>query len=229
MKRIGILGATAPGAIICCQHLLAESNRRGLRQPEISMLLLPPDMVYAVQKEADWRTVARVLLDGIRKLQGTGAEFVIIPSNTPHYAWPYLQPNSPLPLISIVEATVAECKARGLRKVGITGTSLTTADGLYQKPLQDAGMAHLIPGEADRERMNRIIFDELVPTGKASDASALDLLAIVGRLKAQGCDGIVLGCTELPLVLNEGNVGLPVIDTTHVLAVVALEFAYSPQ
>ncbi len=225
MKRIGVLGVTAPGALICIQHILDESNRRGLRQPEISVLLMPPDAVFTAQKIRDWAEVARVLEDGIKKLKGAGADFVIIPSNTPHYAWPYLQSKSVLPLLSIVDATVSECKRMKLNKIGVTGTSLTMEDGLYKKPLEESGMEHIIPDSEDRADMNKIIFDELVPTGKASEVSVQTLLAIVDRLKKKGCDGIVLGCTELPIVLNEMNVGLPTIDTTKVLAIKALDYS----
>lgn len=225
MKRIGVLGASAPGALICVQHILAESNRRGLEQPEISILLLSSDSVFKPQKERNWHAVATVLGEGIQKLSRSGADFAIIPANTPHYAWDQLVPQSPIPLLSIVDATVEECKKMGLRKVGITGTTLTTADGLYKKPLEDAGLVQLIPDLSDHEQMNEIIFGELVPAGKASTASTQKLLAIAERLKEKGCDGIVLGCTELPLVLNAENVGLPTIDTTQVLAFKALGYA----
>ena len=150
-----------------------------------------------------------MMLASARKLAGMGADFVICPDNTLHQALPYVLPRSPLPWLHIAEVVMAEAAARGYRRVGLTGTRW-----LMEGPVYPAALA---PDAAEREEMNRVIMDELVRGVFKPEAVAF-FQGVFRRMKDAGCDAVVMGCTEIPLIMSDANSPLPTLDSTRLLA-----------
>jgi len=159
-------------------------------------------------------------------LQAAGADFAIIPANSIHYAIDLIQAKSPLPVLNLVELVVQECLLQGYKKVGVLGVGLTMSDRLYTDSLSSAGLVPVTPSTVDQSLLNRIIYSELV-TSAPTPSGAKVILTILKNLKTQGCDGVILGCTELPLVVTSSNSPIPCIDTTRLLAIKAIDFALS--
>ena len=166
---------------------------------------------------ADWPGVGEMMLASARKLASMGADFLICPDNTIHQALPYVMPRSPLPWLHIAEVVAAEAAARGYRRVGLTGTRWLMEGPVYAKEL-------LRPTAAEREEINRIIMDELV-YGEFKPAAVAYFQRVFDRMKGAGCDAVVLGCTEIPLLMNDANSPLPTLDSTRLLARAALRRA----
>ena len=167
--------------------------------------------------KGDWQGVGEVLLDSATKLASVGADFLICPDNTIHQALPYVLPRSPLPWLHIAEVVAAEAAARGYRRIGLTGTRWLMEGPVYAKDL-------VRPGEAEREEINRIIMDELV-CGVFKPAAVRYFQQVMEKMKRAGCDAVVLGCTEIPLIMNDTNSPLPTLDSTRLLARAALRRA----
>ena len=172
----------------------------------------------------DWQGVAELMLSSAEKLAKCGAEFLICPDNTIHQAMPMVAPLSPLPWIHIAGAVADEAAARGFRQLGITGTRYLVESNVYPQELDERGIAWRRPPEDERERINSIIFDELV-RGKFSPDALSYFQQVIEGLKRRGCDAVVLGCTEIPLLVNDGNSPLPTLDSTRLLARAALRQA----
>lgn len=165
----------------------------------------------------DWEGVGEMMLASARKLAGMGADFVICPDNTLHQALPYILPRSPLPWLHIANAVANEAAARGYRRVGLTGTRWLMEGPVYPKE-------YLRPNAAEREEINRIIMDELV-RGVFKPSAVEYFQHVFARMKDAGCDAVVLGCTEIPLVMSDANSPLPTLDSTRLLARAALRRA----
>jgi aspartate racemase len=163
------------------------------------------------------------MLDSARKLAAAGAELLICPDNTIHVAMDYVRERSPLPWLHIAEVVAAEARRRGLWRLGIMGTRWLVASEVYPSKLEPSGIAAVRTNPADSEEVNRIIMDELV-LDRQENASVAYLQSVVRRLQIEGCDGLVLGCTELPLVLGDHNCPIPALDSTRLLARAAREY-----
>lgn len=155
------------------------------------------------------------------KLRAAGAAFLICPDNTIHRAWPFGVDSAPLPWLHIVEVLGQEAKHRGFRRIGITGTRYTMESDLYTSVLARLSLDSRVPPAGTRKELNRIIFEELVKGVFKPDSIAVFLRAIE-PLKDEGCDAVVLGCTEIPLIVSDANPPLPVLDSTRLLARAAL-------
>ena len=172
----------------------------------------------------DWQGVADLMLSSANKLAQIGAKFLICPDNTIHQALPYVQPKSPLPWLHIAEVVAAQAVERGFRRIGLTGTRYLVESEVYPEKLKAIGLEYVRPNTAEREEINRIIFDELV-YGVFRPESIAYFQQVIGRLKDDGCDAVVLGCTEIPLIMNDANSPLPTLDSTRLLARAALRRA----
>ena len=153
-----------------------------------------------------------------------GAEFAICPDNTIHQALPYVLPRSPLPWLHIAEVVAEEAAVRGFRRLGLSGTRWLVESGVYPDKLAARGLEWALPEPAEREEMNRVIMDELVCGVFRPEAVAF-FQRVYRRMKGEGCDAAVLGCTEIPLVMSDANSPLPVLDSTRLLARAALRRA----
>ena len=154
-------------------------------------------------------------------LQRAGADFLICPDNTIHQALPYVLPSSPLPWLHIAEEVGNEAKRRNFQKLGLTGTKFLVRSSVYPEKLDALGIRYLKPTETQQEIINQIIFDELV-RGEQKPESLLYFQQVIQEFKSRNCDAVVLGCTEIPLLVNDENSPLPTLDSTRLLARAAL-------
>jgi aspartate racemase len=225
-QHIGIVACSAEGASLCYRTICTEGAQLlgPHAHPEVSMhthsLARYMDCIY----RGDWQGVGALMLASAEKLASIGADFLICPDNTIHQALPYAEARSPLPWLHIAEVVAAEAAARGFRRLGLTGTRWLVESGIYPEKLEARGLAWARPSEAEREETNRIIMDELVYGVFKPDAAAA-FQRVIGRMKDSGCDAVVLGCTEIPLIISDANSPLPTLDSTRLLARAALQRA----
>jgi aspartate racemase len=172
----------------------------------------------------DWQGVGELMLSSANKLAKIGADFLICPDNTIHQGLPYIEAQLPLKWLHIAEAVAAQAAGRRFSRLGLTGTRYLVESDVYPKKLKARGIEYMRPNPAEREEMNRIIMDELV-YGVFKPQAAATFQRVMERMKNEGCDAVVLGCTEIPLLMNDANSPLPTLDSTRLLARVALRRA----
>ena len=172
----------------------------------------------------DWAGVGALMLSSADKLARAGAEFLICPDNTTHQALPAILDASPLPWLHIAEVVAQEARRRGFRRVGLTGTKWLVDSDVYPAFLAQEGLACVRPSEAERRDIDRIIMSELVQ-GIFREDSVARFQDVIARLRSAGCDAVVLGCTEIPLIMHDGNSPLPTLDSTRLLARAAIRRA----
>lgn len=225
-QHIGIVGCSAPGAALCFETLCVEGQQYLGRygHPEIS-LHCPPfaDYMRAIEA-ADWDAVADLMIASSRILAAAGADFCISPDNTIHEAFDRVQRESPLPWLHIARVVADEAARRGFRRLGVLGTKFLMEGPVYRRALDERRIESMTPPKRERERINRIIFTELV-NGRYTDASRRWFADVIARLAARGCDAVVLGCTEIPLLVTDDTSPLPTLDSTRLLARAALRRA----
>ena len=221
--HIGIVACSAEGAALCYRTICDEAPARmgRHRHPEVSMhthcLADYMEHIYA----GDWRGVAELMLSSARKLQACGANFLICPDNTIHHAFDLVALRSPLPWLHIVEEVAKGANARGFRKLAITGTKYTMQGTVYPQKLAAAGIEYAVPSDPEQTRIDQIIFDELV-NGIFTEESRTYFREVIGRMSHRGCDAVVLGCTEIPLIVDDASSPLPTLDSTRILARAAI-------
>ena len=224
--HIGIVACSAEGAALCYRTICAEGAALlgPHAHPEITMHTPSLADYVACLDRGDWSGVGALMLASAQKLARIGADFLICPDNTIHQALPHVLPRSPLPWLHIAEVVAAEAKARGFRRLGLTGTRWLVESDVYPAALAAQGLACVRPNAAEREACNRIIMDELV-NGVFEPAGVAYFQHVIARLKGEGCDAAILGCTEIPLIVSDANSALPTLDSTRLLARAALKRA----
>lgn len=232
-RHIGIVACSAEGASLCYRTICHEGAARlGIADahPEVS-LHGHSLAAYVERLEApggpDWAGVGELMLDSARKLVAGGAEVLICPDNTIHQALPFIRDRAPAPWLHIAEVVAEEAARRGFRRIAITGTRWLTESDVYPIALEARGLEWRRPDEADRAEMGRVIMEELV-RGVFSPGAVAFFQQVIGELASEGCDAVVLGCTEIPLIIDDGNSPLPTLDSTRLLARAALEWAADP-
>lgn len=175
-------------------------------------------------ESGDWEAAGDLMLSSAGKLAAAGADFLICPDNTIHQAMAYVEPRSPLPWLHIAGVVAEEAVGRGFKRIALTGTRWLVESEVYPEQLAARGLEFLRPTAEERQQINSIIMDQLV-RGIFREESVGAFQCIIGRLKAEGCDAVVLGCTEIPLLMNDGNSPLPTLDSTRLLARAALRRA----
>jgi aspartate racemase len=227
LRHIGIAACSAEGAALCYRTICTEGPAllgRAHDHPEVSVHTPPlPDYMERIYR-GDWQAVADLMLASAHKLARIGADFVICPDNTLHQAFPLVAPRSPLPWLHIAEVVAAQAAERGLRRLGLLGTRWLVESEVYPEKLSARGIEAVRPGPAEREELNRIIMDELVCGVFKPEALAFHQRVISG-MKRAGCDAVVLGCTEIPLIVDDSSSPLPTLDSTRLLARAALRRA----
>jgi len=192
--------------------------------PEVSMHTHSlAEYVRCLDRE-DWQGVGALMLASANKLATIGANFLICPDNTIHRALADVGPRSKLPWLHIAEVVASEAAERGYRRLGILGTRWLLGSDVYPQKLAARGLEWILPGPAEREEINRIIMDELVYGVFRVQAIAC-IQRVIGRMRDKGCDAVVLGCTEIPLIMGDANCALPTLDSTRLLARAALRRA----
>jgi aspartate racemase len=224
--HIGIVACSAEGAALCYRTICVEgAERLGPHgHPEVSMHGHSLAEYVARLEREDWNGVAGLMLASAEKLAAAGADFLICPDNTIHRALPYVTTRSPLPWLDIADVVATEAASRGFHRLGLTGTRWLIDGDVYPDALAARGLVAIRPTTTERDEINRIIMDELVYGVFTADAIAY-FQRVMGRMKDEGCDAVVLGCTEIPLIMNDSNSPLPTLDSTRLLARAALDRA----
>jgi aspartate racemase len=225
-KHVGIVACSAEGAALCYRTLCTEAPAvmGEHRHPEVSMHTHPLGEYMVHVRSGHWPGVADLMLSSATKLAKAGAEFVICPDNTIHQAFDLATAASPIPWLHIAEAVADEARSHGFRTLAITGTKYLMTGPVYADCLRKHGIGCLLPDAADREEIDRIIFSELV-NGVFTERSRRSFNAVILAMKDRGCEGVVLGCTEIPLLVDPGDCPLPTLDSTRLLARAALREA----
>lgn len=224
--HIGIVACSAEGAALCYRTICDEGPAlMGThRHPEVSMHTHSLGEYMDFIHRDDWQGVADLMLSSAEKLKRVGADFLICPDNTIHRSFASVAERSPLPWLHIVEEVAAEAKRGGFKRVAITGTAYTMEGPVYPEVLERNEIDYRVPSPVARREINRIIFDELV-NGIFKSESLAVFRAVIEGMKTEGCDAVVLGCTEIPLIVTPENSPLPVLDSTRLLARAALRKA----
>jgi len=226
-QHIGIVACSAEGAALCYRTINLEGRVLGTHDhPEVTMhthsLARYMNCVYA----NDWAGVAELMLSSADKLAKAGADFLICPDNTIHQAFDLVEHRSPRPWLHIAQEVANEARRHGYKQLGVLGTKYLMEGPVYPDKLKAANLEFRIPGVAEREKINRIIFDELV-NSVFLPASLSYFAEAIRALAAEGCDAVVLGCTEIPLLVTPESSPLPTLDSTRLLAKAAVKKAVS--
>ncbi|MEV3804004.1 aspartate/glutamate racemase family protein [Aeromonas veronii] len=230
MKCIGLLGGMSWESTVSYYQALNRGVRAqlgGLHSARVLLNSVDFAGIERLQHAGDWPATARLLAAEARKLQDGGADFLLIGTNTMHKVAPEIEAAIDIPLLHIADATAAKLQADGITRVGLLGTRFTMEQDFYKGRLQDRfGLAVLVPAEAERERVHRIIYDELC-LGEIRESSRAEYLAIIEALAAAGAEAVILGCTEIALLVGDARAAVPLYDTTaiHAEAAVALALA----
>jgi aspartate racemase len=225
-RHIGIVACSAEGAALCYRTVCLEGPQYlgALEHPEVSMHTHSFAAYMRCIERADWPGVAQLMLSSAQKLARAGAEILICPDNTIHQALPWVLRRSPLPWLHIAEVVATHAVERGFHRLGLTGTRYLVDSEVYPEKLTALGLEYLRPNPAERAEINRIIFEELV-AGIFTEKAVASFQRVMSRMKDEGCDAVVLGCTEIPLIMSDGNSPLPTLDSTRLLARAALQRA----
>jgi aspartate racemase len=225
-QHIGIVACSAEGAALCYRTICVEGAQLlgAHDHPEVSMHTHSLAQYMRCIDRGDWPGVGELMLSSADKLAKIGADFLVCPDNTIHQALPYIEPRSPLRWLHIAEIVAADAVERGFRRLGLTGTRSLVESEIYPEKLTARRLDYVRPNTSEREEINRIIMDELVYGVFKPEAVAYFQRVIV-RMKDEGCDAVVLGCTEIPLIMNDSNSPLPTLDSTRLLARAALRRA----
>jgi aspartate racemase len=226
MLHIGIVACSAEGAALCYRTICVEGAELlgAYNHPEVSMHGHNfADYVKCIDKQ-DWAGVAELMLSSSEKLAKAGSDFLIAPVNTVHEAFDLFAHRSPRPWLHIAVEVANEAKRHGYKRLGVLGTRSLMEGPVYREMLKAAGIEHRVPGAEQRERIHRFIFDELVH-GSFQPRTQAYFTELIRALKDEGCDAVVLGCTEIPLLLTQEQSPLPMLDSTRILARAALRKA----
>jgi aspartate racemase len=226
-KKIGILGGMSPESTVeYYQYITHAYTERfgdyGYPEVIIYSVSFQPYVDWPVQDR--WDLVAQGLSEAAQKLEAAGADFVVIATNTMHLVFDQVQASVSVPMLSLLDAVGEVILARGMKTVGLLGTKFTMEKTFYQDALARRGITILVPDADDREYVNAVIYDELV-AGQIHDESRAGFVAIIERLAERGAEGVILGCTEIPLLVVEEDAGMPLFDTTVIHAEAALNYA----
>ncbi|HET6890090.1 MAG TPA: amino acid racemase [Pyrinomonadaceae bacterium] len=225
-KHIGIVAVSYEGAALCYQTICAEAESimGEYRHPEITLHCFPLADYVNFASNSDWQGVAGLLLKSAEKVASAGADFAICPANTPHEAFELMRPRSPIPWLHIVEVVADVAAKEGMSKLGILGTKFLMEGKVYREVLSNSDIEAVIPESEERERINTFIFKELVK-GTLKSSTKEYFRGMVSELGNIGCDGVVMACTEIPLILRQEDVEVPLLDSTRLLAKAALDEA----
>ena len=226
MKTLGMIGGMSPeSTVLYYQIINREVNRRlgGNNSANIVMHSVNFAEIAALQAQGNWQQAGVLLADSAQKLAQMGAEGLVLATNTMHKVADVIQAAVAIPLLHVVDATAAAIHAQGLDKVGLLGTRFTMSDGFYTQRMREFGIATVLPNEAQQAEIHRVIFEELC-CNRFTDTAKRYYQQVVGDLQAQGAQGVILGCTEIGLLLQAQDCALPVWDSAVIHAMAAVEW-----
>lgn len=220
MYTIGIVDITTVGSTIC-QRRISELGGISGNHPPFAVHSIPFKLYRDPVIHADWESMAALVTQSIEELTRLDVDFIIIPSNTPHYAYDTYAKLASVPVLNLIAISADACEQAKLKKIAILGTKATMTGGLYQDKLEKRGLSLIVPEAHICDAVHTFIMEEIVP-GKVSETSRKTVLELI---QSMDCDGYILGCTELPEVYHATEIGKPAIDTTRLLAEVAFDIA----
>jgi aspartate racemase len=219
MKPIGIIGGLGPESTVdYYKEIIAAFNAKydAMAYPEIIIYSVNIDEFMKFVETKNWPGLSEWLLEKISSIHRAGAQFAVIASNTPHIVFDEIKSKSPIPLLSIVEETCNKAQEMDLKNVGLMGTKLTMEADFYKKPFISKGMSVVVPSEKEQQFIHHKLFSE-IELGIFKDSTREELLAIAKRMvDEEGIDALILGCTELPLILTQSKYGIPFLNTTAI-------------
>ena len=229
-KHIGIVGCSAEGAALCYRTICGEAPALmgEHMHPEVSMHTHPLAEYMVHIRKGDWENVAALMLSSTHKLSKIGARFAICPDNTIHEAFEIVKAQSPIPWLHIAEVVAVKARTEYYNQLAILGTKYLMTGPVYPDKLKEFNIAGHIPAENDREQIDKIIFKELV-NGVFTEKSRIYFNEVIEKLKGRGCDAAILGCTEIPLLVDPDDCPLPVLDSTRLLARAAIKEALNKE
>jgi aspartate racemase len=221
--HVGIVGCSSEGAALCYRTICLDGAQYlgAHDHPEVSMHTHPLAAYVDCLGRDDREGVAALMLSSARKLARAGADFLICPDNTVHAAMDIVRAQFALPWLHIAEIVAERAQQRGFMRLGITGTAWLVNSNVYPEKLAARNIDHVLPTDAERDEIDRIIMTELVRGVFRPEAVAF-FGKVMTRMKDAGCDAVVLGCTEIPLLISDANAPLPTLDSTRLLAHAAL-------
>jgi len=226
-KKIGILGGMSPESTIAYyEHITRTYTERfgDYGYPEIIIYSVSFQPYVDWPQQERWDLVANGLSEAAQRLEAAGADFIVVATNTMHLVFEEIQACVQVPMLSLLDAVGETILAGGMKKVGLLGTQYTMEKTFYQDALGRRGITVLVPDGKDRQYVNAVIYNELV-AGQIRDESRAGLIAVIRRLAERGATGIILGCTEIPMLVTETDAGMPLFDTTAIHAEAALRYA----
>ena len=227
MKTIGLIGGMSWESTVSYYQLINETIKEklgGLHSAKILLYSVDFAEIERYQASGDWDKSAEVLSQIAQILEKAGADFIVICTNTMHKVAPQIQKTISIPILHIAQATADALLENGIKKVGLLGTKYTMTQDFYKEKLFEAGLDVVIPDQAGVEEVNRIIYDELC-LGQIKESSKQAYLAIIDDLKNAGAEAVILGCTEIGLLVKQEDTDMPLFDTTVIHAQKAAEFA----
>ena len=228
MKTIGLIGGMSWESSSEYYRIINETVRErlgGLHSAECIMYSADFEEIENLQHQGKWEELTKLMLNFAQKLEGAGADFIVICTNTMHKMAEEVENNTNIPLLHIADATAEKIIEKGLRKLGLLGTNFTMEEDFFKKRLEEKyNIEVIIPSQNDRRIIDSVIYNELC-LGIIKQSSKEKYKEVINRLISDGADGVILGCTEIPLLVSQGDVEMPVFDTTTIHARSAVEFA----
>ncbi|PCI10786.1 aspartate racemase [bacterium] len=225
-KQIGIVGVSPEGASLCYQQLFrhAAVMLEPHMHPVVCVHNIPLAQYVEAVRRDDWMQVAALMRNSAEKLASIGAEFCFTPDNAVQHAVQLAEASCPIPWLKMTSAVAAKIEEDNRKTIGVIGTKYVTSGSAYQTDLGMKGIKLVRPSEEDTEMLNRIIFDELV-FGIVRKESQLKMLDVISRFGDKGCEGVILGCSEAPLMITADNCDLPLYNASDIMAEQAIRFA----
>ncbi len=226
MKTLGLIGGMGwESTVPYYRQINQQINQRlgGLHSAKIILYSVDFQQIEALQRSGDWQQAGQLLADAAQALQRAGAQGLVLCTNTMHKVAAAITSATPLPLLHIADATAQQIKAGGLRRIGLLGTRFTMEQDFYKARLLTQGIEVLIPAEGDRKLVHQVIYEELC-LGQINPESRLAYQQIIAGLVAQGAEGVILGCTEIGLLVQPEDAAVPLFDTTAIHARAAVDW-----
>ncbi|MEJ2656652.1 MAG: aspartate/glutamate racemase family protein [Desulfobacterales bacterium] len=228
MKTIGLLGGMSWESTLDYYRAINEGIKNalgGLHSAKIAMYSVDFEPIEKLQHEGDWEGTAKILSEAAKSVQAAGAEFLLICTNTMHKVAPEIEAQIQIPLLHIADATAEILVKEGIKSVGLLGTSFTMEQEFYKGRLTDKyGLRVLVPNKNDRQIVHKVIYEELC-MGKVKNDSKVEYLRIIDALAAKGAEAVILGCTEIGMLVNQADTNVKLLDTTAIHAKKAVEYA----
>ena len=220
MKTIGLIGGMSWESTVTYYNIINRTVKEelgGLHSAKLLLYSVDFAEIEKCQSAGNWGESADILSEAARNLEKAGADFIVICTNTMHKVAPEIQKEINIPIVHIADVTAEELKKNHIKKVALLGTKYTMTQDFYKERIEDAGIEVIIPDEEDVELVNHIIYDELC-LGEIKEASRKQYVRVIEALKERGAEGVILGCTEIGLLVKQKDSSLPVFDTTQIHA-----------